>query len=68
MPYVLVQVGGSLTLEQKRKISEGICDTLEREADKPRARTYIVFDEVSRDNWAVGAELLSDRDKKAANK
>lgn len=67
MPYVLVQVAGSLTLDQKRKISDEICGTLERIADKPRARTYIVFEEVSRDNWSSGGEMLSDRDKKKAS-
>lgn len=63
MPYVLVQVAGELTIDQKRDISNDVCNTLERVAGKPRARTYIVFEEVSRESWAVGGEILADRDK-----
>jgi 4-oxalocrotonate tautomerase len=58
MPYVNVRLAGSLTREQKQKIAEEITDTLERLADKPRSYTYITFDEVKEENWAVAGELL----------
>jgi 4-oxalocrotonate tautomerase len=58
MPYVNVKLAGSLTKEQKAKIAEEITDTLERVANKPRSYTYIVFDEVQGENWAVAGELL----------
>ena len=63
MPYINVKVGGSLTVEQKREIAKDMTESLSRVAGKPVASTYVVFDEVDRSNWAVGGELLSDKDK-----
>ena len=58
MPYVNVKLAGSLTREQKAKIAEEITDTLERIAHKPKSYTYITFDEVQEENWAVAGVLL----------
>ena len=58
MPYVNVKLAGTLSKEQKAKIAEEITDTLERIANKPKSYTYIVFDEVEGENWAVAGELL----------
>ena len=58
MPYVNIRVAGTLTREQKQKIAEEVTDTLERIAHKPRSYTYITFDELPRENWAVAGELL----------
>ncbi|NOT66924.1 MAG: 4-oxalocrotonate tautomerase family protein [Methylophilaceae bacterium] len=58
MPYVNLKIAGSLTPEQKAKIAEEITDTLERIAHKPKAYTYITFDEVKAENWAIAGELL----------
>jgi 4-oxalocrotonate tautomerase len=59
MPYILLQVGGKLTNEQKTQIAKEFSDTLLRVANKPKKATYLVFEEVSRDNWAIGDYLLS---------
>ncbi|HZV99827.1 MAG TPA: 4-oxalocrotonate tautomerase family protein [Methylophilaceae bacterium] len=58
MPYVNVKLAGSLTRDQKAKIAQEITDTLERVAHKPKSYTYIVFDEVEEENWAVAGDLL----------
>ena len=58
MPYINVKLAGSLTREQKDKIAKEITDTMERIAHKPKSFTYIVFDEVAEENWAVAGELL----------
>ncbi|MEJ5172869.1 MAG: 4-oxalocrotonate tautomerase family protein [Hydrogenothermaceae bacterium] len=60
MPYVNVKVAGKLTKEQKQKIAEGITKLLEEVANKPPSSTYVVIDEVERENWAKGGKLLSD--------
>ncbi|CAG0959795.1 4-oxalocrotonate tautomerase [Methylophilaceae bacterium] len=60
MPYINVKLAGSLTREQKDKIAKEITDTMERIAHKPRSYTYIVFDEVAEENWAVAGELLDE--------
>jgi len=61
MPYVNVKVAGKLTKEQKEKIAEGITKVLEEVANKPPSATYIVIDEVDRENWAKGGKLLSNQ-------
>lgn len=62
MPYVNVRIAGTLTREQKRKIAEEITDTLERIADKPKSYTYVAFDELPDENWAVAGKLLDEED------
>lgn len=60
MPYVNVKVAGSLTKDQKGKIVEGITKLLQDVAGKPPSVTYVVIEEVERENWAVGGKLLSE--------
>ncbi len=61
MPYVNVKVAGELTKEQKRKLVEGITKVLEEVANKPPEATYVVIEEIDRDNWGKAGKLLSDR-------
>ena len=60
MPYVNLQLIGTLTKDQKRQIVEEFCDTLERVAGKPAEHTYVVIEEVDRENWGKGRKLFSD--------
>lgn len=62
MPYVNIRIAGTLTREQKQKIAEEITETLERIAHKPRAYTYIAFDELPEAQWAIGGKLLDESD------
>ncbi|TGL64712.1 tautomerase family protein [Leptospira sarikeiensis] len=58
MPYINLKVAGPLTKEQKQQIAKEFTETLTKVAGKPPASTYIVIDEVSRENWAAGGNLL----------
>jgi len=58
MPYINVKVAGRLTKEQKQQIADQMSETLLRVADKPKEHTYVVIDEVERENWGVGGKLL----------
>lgn len=58
MPYVNVRVVGKLTKKQKQQIAKEISETLLRVAKKPKSATYIAFDEVKGESWAVGDTLL----------
>lgn len=62
MPYINIRVAGRLTDEQKQQIATEITDTMERIAKKPRSYTYICFDELPDENWAVAGKLLSAED------
>ena len=60
MPYVNVKVAGPLTKEQKSAIAGKITTALEEVAGKNPKSTYVVIEEVSRENWAVGGKLLTE--------
>ena len=58
MPYVNVKLTGSVTKEQKKEIAKEITATLQKHAHKPPSYTYIVFEEVPYEDWAIAGELL----------
>lgn len=60
MPVVTIKIAGSLSREQKQKIAEEVTATLERHAHKPASYTYIAFEELPYQNWAIGGELLEE--------
>ena len=60
MPYVNIRIAGSLSREQKKKIAQEITETLERIAHKPKSYTYIAFDELPNENWAIAGDLLDE--------
>jgi len=59
MPYIQVRVAGQLERKQKEEIVQGITDVMEKVAGKPPAATYVVIEEVDRENWAKGGKLLA---------
>ena len=60
MPYVNIKLAGSVTRKQKAKIAKESTETLERVAHKPASYTYITFEEVSYEDWAIAGTLLAD--------
>lgn len=60
MPYVNIRLAGTLTKEQKEKISKGVTEVISKEANKPPEAILIFIDEVDRDNIAKAGNLLSN--------
>ena len=60
MPYVNIKLAGCVTREQKAQIAKEFTETLERVAYKPASYTYITFEEVSYEDWAIAGSLLAD--------
>ena len=60
MPYVNIKLAGSVTREQKAQIAKEFTETWERVAHKPASYTYITFEEVSYEDWAIAGSLLAD--------
>ena len=58
MPYINVKLAGSLNKDQKKEIAKEITELMERVASKPASYTYIVFEEVKTEDWAIGGNLL----------
>jgi len=61
MPYVHLRVAGKLTRKQKATIAKEFSETLLRVAKKPKKATYLVIEEVSRKNWAIGDRFLNTK-------
>lgn len=60
MPYVNIKLAGGATREQKKEIAKEITETLERIANKPASYTYITFEDVAYEDWAIAGKLLDD--------
>ncbi len=58
MPYINLKLVGKLSRDQKTVIAKEFSETLERVAGKPKNATYLVIDEVARENWAQGDKLI----------
>lgn len=58
MPYVNIRVAGTLTKDQKQKISKGVTEVISKEANKPPEAILIFIDEVPHENIAKAGKLL----------
>lgn len=60
MPYIHIQHAGPLSREQKAEIAKQVTDTMSKVAHKPANYTYITFDEVAYEDWAIAGKLLDE--------
>ncbi|MBC7788270.1 MAG: 4-oxalocrotonate tautomerase family protein [Methylophilaceae bacterium] len=60
MPYVNIKLAGSITREQKAQVVKEITETLQRVANKPASYTYITFEEIKYEDWAIAGKLLDE--------
>ncbi|EAV47510.1 4-oxalocrotonate tautomerase family protein [Methylophilaceae bacterium] len=58
MPFINVKLAGALNKDQKQQIAKEITEMMQRVANKPASYTYIVFEEVKTEDWAIGGALL----------
>ena len=58
MPYINIKLAWSLNRDQKKEIAKEVTSLMERVANKPHAYTYVIFDEVKPEDWAIGGNLL----------
>ena len=59
MPYINVKSAGKLSKEQKKKIAEAFTQAMQEVAGKPAQYTYVVFEDIPTESWAIGGKLLS---------
>ena len=62
MPFVNVKMLDGRTKDQKRELVKAITDALQNICGAKPESTMVVIEEVTRDHWAVGGVLISDRD------
>ncbi len=60
MPVVQISVWSGISLENKKKIVEGITRVLE-ETGIPREAITVIIQEQPKENWASGGKLHSER-------
>ncbi len=60
MPVVTIKLAGKLSRAQRKAIAEEITATLEKHAHKPASYTYIAFEELPDENWAIAGKLLDE--------
>lgn len=61
MPYVSVRMLKGRTKDQKKELAQAITKALAEICGARREGTTVVIDEVDRENWAIGGELMSER-------
>jgi len=62
MPLVQITMLEGRTADQKRKITKRITDALVEEAGSRREAIIVAFNEVSKESYASGGELMIDKE------
>ena len=61
MPYVNIKITNeNVTKEKKVKLIEGVTQLLVDVLNKNPATTFVVIDEVNKDNWGIGGECVTE--------
>jgi 4-oxalocrotonate tautomerase len=61
MPIVQITLLQGRTADQKQKIAQRITDALVEEAGARREGIIVAFNEVSKESYASGGELMTDK-------
>jgi 4-oxalocrotonate tautomerase len=68
MPYINLQITKGATRAQKAEIVKEFTQTLVRVLGKNPQNTHIVIQEIEREDWGHGGELVADRAPAPAGK
>jgi 4-oxalocrotonate tautomerase len=68
MPYINLQITKGATRAQKAEIVREFTATLVRVLGKNPQNTHIVIQEIEREDWGHGGELVADRQPAPAGK
>jgi 4-oxalocrotonate tautomerase len=64
MPIIRVTMAAGRTSEQKQAAAKEITDTIVKHCNAHAEHVYVVFDDISPDDWTVGGETITQRRKK----
>jgi 4-oxalocrotonate tautomerase len=67
MPFVAVHIARGRPLEKRRRLVAAITEAVTEILELERSATQVLIHEHDRDNWAIGGELLSDRQSSSAS-
>lgn len=60
MPIVRVEMWPGRTHQQKQKLAKAITDAVVSIGGAPPEATFVIFDDVPKENWAQAGTLASD--------
>ena len=63
MPIVRVEMWPGRTHAQKAELAKLITEAIVKVTHAPPNTTTIIFEDVSKENWAIGGILASDADR-----
>jgi len=63
MPMIQITMLAGRTAEQKRKLAERLTQVMVEEAGTVREAVTVAFHEVSEESYAVGGQLIADRQR-----
>jgi 4-oxalocrotonate tautomerase len=61
MPVIQITMLAGRTAQQKRRIAQRVTETVAEEAGTPREAIFVAFYEVSKESYALGGQLIPDR-------
>jgi len=61
MPFIAVHIARGRPLEKRRRLAAAITDLVTDILELERSATQVLIHEHDKDNWAIGGELMSDR-------
>jgi len=61
MPFIAVHIAKGRPLEKRRRLAAAITDLVTDILELDRSDTHVLIHEHDKDNWAIGGELLSER-------
>jgi len=61
MPFIAVHMTRGRPLEKRRRLVAAITDAVTEILELEKGATQVLIHEHDRDNWAIGGELLSER-------
>lgn len=68
MPFVNIQILKGHPQERKDEISRRVTEAISEVAELPKDAIWVVFEDVTGDDWYVGATRVSELKKRAAGK
>jgi 4-oxalocrotonate tautomerase len=67
MPFIAVHIARGRPLEKRRRLIAAITDAVTDIFELERSATQVLVMEHDKDNWAIGGELLSERQSSATS-
>lgn len=66
MPFVNIRILKGHPQERKDEIARRVTETISEVAKLPKEAVWVVFEDVTADDWYVGEKRVSELQKKAA--